>query len=150
MATATLYRLPEHSDQDVTDAVARDTIGRLSQCATSNALIETALHRLDREWDVERAVQASASALTLAGVVLAARDRRWLWLPVAAGAFLLQHAVQGWCPSLSIFRRAGLRTSGEVARERYALKAMRGDFAGLGMDRGIGCARRAYAATRPR
>jgi hypothetical protein len=41
---------------------------------------------------------------------------------------LLQHAVQGWCPPIPILRRLGFRTADEINRERYALKALRGDF----------------------
>ena len=62
---------------------------------------------------------------------------------------MLQHALQGWCPPLPLFRRLGFRTQEEIARERYALKGMRGDFAGLGLDRGAGCAQRAYDAAAP-
>jgi hypothetical protein len=49
-------------------------------------------------------------------------------------SFLLQHAVQGWCPPVSIFRRLGVRTMREMDEERYALKALRGDFAGVPRD----------------
>jgi hypothetical protein len=42
--------------------------------------------------------------------------------------FLLQHAVQGWCPPIIWFRRLGVRTSTEIDHERNALKALRGDF----------------------
>ena len=42
--------------------------------------------------------------------------------------FLLQHAVQGWCPPVPFFRRRGVRTAREIEIERYALKALRGDF----------------------
>jgi hypothetical protein len=55
-------------------------------------------------------------------------DRRLLLLPLAVCEFLAQHALQGWCPPLPVFRRAGVRTQREIERERYALKAMRGDF----------------------
>jgi len=40
-------------------------------------------------------------------------------------AFLLQHAVQGWCPPLPVFRRLGVRTADEINDERVALKAVR-------------------------
>lgn len=42
--------------------------------------------------------------------------------------FLFQHAIQGWCPPLPILRRLGFRTAEEINQERYALKALRGDF----------------------
>ena len=55
-------------------------------------------------------------------------DRRFYLLPAAVAGFLLQHAVQGWCPPLPVFRRLGVRTAYEIEEERYALKALRGDF----------------------
>jgi len=36
---------------------------------------------------------------------------------------------------MPIFRRLGLRTSREIARERYAVKALRGDFVGMNVGR---------------
>jgi hypothetical protein len=42
--------------------------------------------------------------------------------------FFMQHALQGWCPPLPVFRRLGFRTQYEIEQERYALKAIRGDF----------------------
>lgn len=87
------------------------------------------LANLDREWDVERVLQTNASIIVLLGLALGTRvDRRFLLLPVAVYSFLAQHAVQGWCPPIPIFRRLGVRTVREIERERYALKAMRGDF----------------------
>lgn len=44
------------------------------------------------------------------------------------GGFLLQHALQGWCPPVPVLRRLGFRTQTEIDEERYALKALRGDF----------------------
>lgn len=58
-------------------------------------------------------------------------DRRFALVPLVVGGFLLQHALQGWCPPLPIFRRYGVRTQTEIDYERYALKAVRGDFRGV-------------------
>ncbi|MHC1722981.1 MAG: DUF2892 domain-containing protein [Aminipila sp.] len=44
------------------------------------------------------------------------------------GLFLFQHALQGWCPPLSILRKLGIRTSEEIQNEKMALKFFRGDF----------------------
>ena len=87
------------------------------------------LQRLDREWDIERTLQANAATLALAGTVLGARvDRRFLALPVVVFSFFAQHALQGWCPPIPVFRRLNVRTAREIERERYAIKALRGDF----------------------
>ncbi|NLG92755.1 MAG: hypothetical protein GX485_04230 [Clostridiales bacterium] len=46
----------------------------------------------------------------------------------AVGYCLLQHAVQGWCPSIPFIRRAGIRTAKEIQDEKTVMKLMRGDF----------------------
>ncbi len=87
------------------------------------------LRELDEEWDIERAIEANASALALTGVVLGVTaDRRWLALPVLVTAFLFQHAIQGWRPPIPVLRHLGFRTSYEIEQERTALKAWREDF----------------------
>src|SRR5690606_22996169 len=91
--------------------------------------IAARLAELDREWDIERTLEANASTLAFTGTMLAATvDRRWLALPAIVTGFLFQHAMQGWCPPLAILRRLGFRTAEEINQERYALKALRGDF----------------------
>jgi len=55
-------------------------------------------------------------------------------LPTVVLSFLLLHAIQGWCPPVPVLRRLGIRTREEIDRERYALKALAGDFAGLTRD----------------
>jgi hypothetical protein len=93
--------------------------------------IPARLRELDREWDIERAIEANASVLALTGIALAAgHDRRWLVLPGLVAGFLLQHAIQGWCPPVPVLRKLGFRTSYEIEEERRALKALRGDFHG--------------------
>jgi hypothetical protein len=151
MSTATVSRVPNNTSDSINCQIAYTTVERLSRCASSNALAARQLSNLRREWDLERALQTWFASLVLTGVTLAAtRNRRWMALPAVAAGFMLQHAVQGWCPPLPLFRRLGFRPHAEIARERYALKGMRGDFAGLGLDRGPGCAQRAYDAARPR
>jgi hypothetical protein len=87
------------------------------------------LDELDQEWDLERMIEANAAALALTGTVLGlTQHRKFLLLPAAVTGFLLQHAIQGWCPPVPLLRRFGFRTADEINRERYALKALRGDF----------------------
>ena len=93
------------------------------------------LEELDHEWDIERTLEANAATISLVGIGLAAFvDRRALVLPAVVAGFLLQHAVQGWCPPVPVFRRRGVRTRDEINQERYALKALRGDFDEVSMD----------------
>ncbi|MFT3787962.1 MAG: hypothetical protein QM770_17630 [Tepidisphaeraceae bacterium] len=87
--------------------------------------IPARLAELDREWDIERALETGSSALTLTGLLLAiSKDRRWLLLSLAVQGFFMQHALQGWCPPLPILRRLGVRTTDEINHERYALMEM--------------------------
>lgn len=88
------------------------------------------IEELDREWDVERTLEAGAAVLALAGLALGAvRDRRWLLIPAAVLPILAEHGVTRWSPPVPLLRRLGLRSRKEVERERYALKVLRGDFA---------------------
>ena len=64
--------------------------------------------------------------MSLAAVFLGlVANRKWFLLPGVVGGFLLQHAVQGWCPPLPLFRRMGVRTQNEIEHERAALQALR-------------------------
>ena len=83
------------------------------------------IEALDREWDVERILEVNAPTLALTGLVLGVTvNKKWLLVPGIVLSFLLQHNLQGWCPPLPILRRLGVRTRGEIDREKYALKAV--------------------------
>ena len=92
---------------------------------SSHAVIQKRIEELDEEWDVERVLEVNASTLALTGFALGVTvNRKWLALPAVVMAFLLQHGVQGWCPPLPLLRRLGVRTRGEIDREKYALKTL--------------------------
>lgn len=132
MLPATTRRVSLQTADAVNDRIRRDTEQRVARLVTDPSGIDARLRELEQEWDIERALEANASILALAGTVLAASgDRRWLILPGVVTAFLLQHAVQGWCPPLPVLRRLGFRTATEIDEERYALKVLRGDLADI-------------------
>lgn len=109
------------------DAVINANIRRYA--GASREALSRRIDELDREWDIERLLEANASSLLLLGLVLSrVHTRRWLLLTGGVAGFLLQHALHGWCPPVSVFRRLGIRTRREIDREKYALKYMRGDF----------------------
>lgn len=88
-------------------------------------VIARRIEELDREWDIERVLQMNAATLALTGLGLGLTvNRKWLLLPGIVLPFLLQHALQGWCPPLPLLRRLGVRTRGEIDREKYALKPL--------------------------
>lgn len=95
----------------------------------SHDAISARLKKLDREWDTERVLEANAAALILTGVVLGFKFHyAWFYVCGIVAFFLLQHAIQGWCPPLPIIRRLGIRTTTEINDEKMVLKALRGDF----------------------
>jgi hypothetical protein len=86
-------------------------------------LIEDRLEELDKEWDIERVLETNASSLIVASSALGfIVNKKFFFLPFLVGTFLLQHALQGWCPPLPILRRLGYRTSSEIQQEREALE----------------------------
>jgi hypothetical protein len=98
----------------------------------TNEEIYRRIRELDQEWDIERVLETMASSFSLTGIVLGSTvSKRWFLLPTVVLSFLFLHAIQGWCPPLAILRTLGIRTREEIARERYALKALAGDFAGI-------------------
>ncbi len=91
------------------------------------------LRELDEEWDMERTLETNASSLAFLGIGLGVVfSKKWFLMPAAVMGFLFQHALMGWCPPVPLFRRLGVRTQTEIEKERYALKALRGDFGGPG------------------
>ena len=130
MLAATTERVWRHTAPASNDEITRQMREELWRCLDDGAdRIDCRLEELDHEWDVERVLEVNASLGSLLGVALGATvDRRFFALPAVIGAFLLQHALNGWCPPLPLLRRLGVRTQSEIERERYALKALRGDF----------------------
>ncbi len=106
--------------------IDRKTDARIAVLAgRSRQKIEQRIAQLDQEWDIERVLEVNASTLALTGLVLGVTvDKRWLAVPAVVLPFLLQHGLQGWCPPLPVLRRLGVRTRGEIDREKYALKRL--------------------------
>lgn len=142
----TTHRVAKHTADRVNRSIEQRTEANVAYFAEHADEIDDRLGELDREWDIERTLEANASTLALTGTVLgAALNRRFLWLPGLVTAFLLQHALQGWCPPVAVFRRMGVRTAAEIAHERYALKYLRGDFGDQAADDMFTASRARYA-----
>ena len=133
MIPSTVERVPNQTAEHVNERIRRQTEESVARCAAAGRdAIDRRLAELDQEWDIERTLEANAATASLIGLTLGATvDRKWFIFPAVVAGFLLQHAVQGWCPPLPIFRRYGVRTQTEIDYERYALKSLRGDFRGL-------------------
>lgn len=129
-------RVRAHSSPAATRRLDQDRLDRVRRFAAAPAEEVTRyLETLDREWDIERRLEANAAVVSLLAVGLSVvRSRRWLILADVVPAFLLQHAVQGWCPPIEVFRALGARSRAEIDAERTAIKALRADFAVVDAD----------------
>lgn len=125
-------RVPSHTADRVNREIERRTRASIEYYSRRPERIGDRLEELDAEWGTERILETNAATLAFAGTVLGATvDKRWLLLPTVVTGFLLQHGLRGWCPPLAALRRLGVRTPREIEAERSALKAIRGDFAGV-------------------
>ncbi len=77
------------------------------------------IRELNLEWDTERVLEANAALLILLSSALGLRTNKgWFLLSGIIGAFMLQHALQGWCPPVPLLRRWGVRTEDEINAEK--------------------------------
>jgi hypothetical protein len=122
-------RVAHHTSATVANRIREETRQRTAYYAQHLDEIDQRLAELDREWDIERVLETGSSTLTLTGLALGLGvNKKWFILSLVVQGFFMQHALQGWCPPLPVFRRMGVRTNEEINVERYALKALRGDF----------------------
>jgi hypothetical protein len=126
MLNSSVDRVPRSTAPEINERIRRQTLSNLAKYrSASDAQINRRLDELKQEWDIERAIEANAASIALIGVILGAfASRRFLLLPAAVCLFLLQHALQGWCPPVPILRRLGFRTQPEIEAERLALRRM--------------------------
>jgi hypothetical protein len=118
-------------DMDVAmdERIRRDIEHRMAYFVSHPAEIDNRLKELDEEWDVDRAMAAGAAGVSLLGILFGLTGRRGALLLTLVGPWLLmQHAVTGTCPAVSLIRQLKIRTRHEIENERLALKALRGDL----------------------
>jgi predicted phage tail protein len=90
--------------------------------------IDERIKELDSSWDSDRVFQLNIAVLLVAGSLLLTGNKKWLLLGGVLTAFLAQNALQGSCAPVQLFRMFGMRSRKEIDREKFALKALRGDF----------------------
>ncbi len=128
----TTKRVERHTGKKINKKIQEKTIDYIRKYKNaSHAEISRRLDELNREWNTERILEANAATLILAGSItgFVKHKPHWFLLPDIVSFFLLQHAMQGWCPPLAVIRRLGVRTPEEINQEIIALKYLRGDFA---------------------
>jgi hypothetical protein len=122
-------RARRHTARSVLRRIDDDTLHHLMEVEARPDTASRRLEALDREWDLDRTIEAEAAAMGLMGLALGILVRpAFLALPATVGAAVFLFGTRGIYPLLPIFRRLGIRTAREIERERYAVKALRGDF----------------------
>uniref|UniRef100_I2PYR2 DUF2892 domain-containing protein n=1 Tax=Desulfovibrio sp. U5L TaxID=596152 RepID=I2PYR2_9BACT len=134
MLAKTFRRVENNTPPWVNRAIRRQTERNIERYRRAGPMAITwRLEELEGEWDIERVLETNASSLILLGLGFGTCvNKRWLLLPTVVAGFLLQHALQGWCPPIGLLRRLGVRTAAEIGYEAAALRALRGDFDYLG------------------
>jgi hypothetical protein len=111
-----------------------DTHESLNLYYHNPGLIEGRLYELEQELSIERLVQIGAASLSIGSLLMALTGKKkWLFFSMGISAMLIKSASQGWCPAMNLLYRLGYRKQAEIDKEKYALKAIRGDF-NLGLD----------------
>ena len=96
MSTTTVERVPAHTSEELNQQIQRQIARRVRYYSSHLDEIPDRLGELDEEWDIERAIEANASALAFTGVALGSMGhRKWFALSALVTAFLFQHSIQG-------------------------------------------------------
>jgi hypothetical protein len=116
-------RISNSSPDDFNNAIDQKTRDNILWYSREDPdVIAARMADLEDEWDIERLLILNAAVISLASILLGAtKNRLWFIAPVVVSFFLGQQGVQGWCPPVALFRKAGLRTRREIDMEKYAL-----------------------------
>lgn len=102
------------------DILTRGYIDQVSK--QGRQAIEGRIAELDREWDVDRALMLNFAIIGGSTFTAGISGRKgWLYFFGTQIFFLGLHALKGWCPPASVFRRMGFRTRNEIEAEKHEL-----------------------------
>lgn len=120
----TTKRVQLYTNEKVNNRIKKKTLANISNYAgKSGEEIIDRLKELDAEWDIERVLETNAASAIIFSTILGfTANKKWFLAAGVVGGFLLQHALQGWCPPVEVFRRMGVRTYSEISYEKEALK----------------------------
>jgi hypothetical protein len=123
MLASTRERVRDNTPRHINERIEFETARSVAYYSTlDEEAVSARLQELDQEWDIDRILEAHTAGMAIGGFLLGAvSNRKWFVLPGLAGCFLLQYALEGWCPQLPILRHLGFRTAEEIAAERCAL-----------------------------
>src|SRR4051794_38396360 len=105
------------------------TLKNINHYYQNKGAIGQRLMELEEEWDIERMLELNTALWAVIGLSMGlTRSKVWLLLALGAGVLLASQVLQGNSAAVSLLRRIGFRTRAEIDKEKYALKALRGDF----------------------
>jgi len=105
-------------------------LSRLAECGPT--ALDQRLQELEAEWSAGRATKVILGVATLAGVGLGLAFGGWWYaLPAVAGLLLTQYLFTRTSWLGHSLRDMGYRSGHEIEEEKFALKALRGDFCQL-------------------
>ena len=130
MIAKTAHRVADHTAPSVNEHIRSETERRVAYFEAHPEEIDQRLRVTRRQWDIERTLATGSSTLTLAGLLLSfGVSRKWLLLSLGVQAFYVQHALQGWCPPLPVFRQMGDSDDRqEINHDERPQGGLRGDF----------------------
>lgn len=112
-------------------ACDNDTLEKRLACLADAGpqAITDRLNELESEWSAGRIAKATIGVTIITGLLLTmVAGQWWLILPAFGGAFLIQYLFSRVSWLGAMYRELGYRSSSEIDQERFALKALRGDF----------------------
>ena len=87
------------------------------------------LNEIEQEWSAGRVTKATIGILIVAGLVLTVLvNPWWMLLPAFGGFFLMQYLFTRVSWLGAMYREVGFRSGADIDQEKFALKALRGDF----------------------
>ena len=90
------------------------------------------LNEIESEWSAGRITKATIGVVILVGLALTLTvSTWWLILPAVGALLLLQYLFDRASLLGATFREMGFRSGAEIEQEKFALKALRGDFRNL-------------------
>lgn len=122
----TKTKVNEHTPEHINQEIQKEIRERVKFYQNQDAkTITERLNKLDHEWDTERVLETNMASIALVSSLLGLSGKKnWMMLSAGVSVFMIQHAVQGWCPPLAIIRRFGVRTAAEINQERSALQKL--------------------------
>ncbi|HVX11015.1 MAG TPA: hypothetical protein VHC22_07540 [Pirellulales bacterium] len=129
---STAQRVADNTAEPINARIRQQTKERISRYSKDDpAAIRSRLAELDREWDIERALEANAATVSLVGLSLgAAVDRRWFMLPARRGRILAAACASrmvssGACHATPRFPHPGGDRSGALCTQGAARRFRR-------------------------